>query len=122
MREFLALRQTGELAEAELPAVVKAYLTSILQPSAGDRLGLRNGQELANLAEAMDAVLNGDVTRALDVMCMRFQAVETASVQGKWEIAKHLQLVGDGRVSCVDDKVMSAAMNAERLEKKLSLE
>ena len=122
MREFLFLRQAGELSEAELPAVVKAYLTSILQPASGDRLGIRNSQELANLAETIDSVLSGDVVRALDILCMRFQAVETSSMQGKWEVARHLQLTGDGKVSCVDDRLMSAAMTAERQERKLKVE
>ena len=120
MKEFLSVRVAGDSAEQQFPPIVKAYLTSILQPAAGDKLGQRSGQELANLAEALDALIQGDVPRALDVLTMRFQAVETAASSGnKWEVARHLQLAGDTRVSCVDDRVLAMATSAERRDQKL---
>ena len=114
------MRMAGNGGDQKFPPIVKAYLTSILQPASGDKLGPRNGQELANLAEALDALIEGDVPRALDVLAMRFQAVETAAVQGnKWEIARHVQLAGDTHVSCVDDRVISLATSAEKRDRKL---
>ena len=84
MKEYLSLRLAGGCKEADqLPAIVQAYVSSILQPAADEQLGLGNSQELAVLAESLDALSLGDAPRALDVLSCRFQAEETSASQSK---------------------------------------
>ena len=118
MGRYLSVRQAGGQKQ-EMPPIVKAYLTSVLQPSAGDKLGLRSRQELMNLAEAMDSLLEGDLARGLDILSQRFQAVETAELTGRWNVARHMQLAGETSVTCVDPRVLKAAVAAEKTEQRL---
>ena len=71
--------------------MVKTYLTTALQPSAGSSMGTRSERELrAPLAEALDCLLSGRPAEGGDVLMQRFRAIETASADGNWELAKHL--------------------------------
>ena len=56
------------------------------------RLGPRTTQELQTLQIAMDSLLDGDVNLAADVLMQRFKAVETASTEGAWDRARHLDI------------------------------
>ena len=82
MREYLSVRQGGDDDGGGLVPIVKAYLTSVLSPAAGEKIGRRNMQELINLAEALEALIEGNVARTLDILATRFLSVETAGMQG----------------------------------------
>jgi hypothetical protein len=84
--------------------VVTAYLTSVLVPATGNSLTMRNSGELRHLAEALDCLLIGNVIGAADVLAQRFRSVETAHFDGSWNQAKHLEIVGDARVSSISMK------------------
>ena len=82
--------------------VVTAYLTSVLVPAAGKDLSLRNSGELRHLAEALDLMLSGNTLGAADVLAQRFRSVETSHFDGNWQRARHLEIVGDSKVSTID--------------------
>jgi hypothetical protein len=84
--------------------IVTSYLSSVLVPTAGKDLSMRNAGELRHLAEALDMLLTGNMLGAADVLAQRFRSVETAHFDGNWQRAKHLEIVGDSRVSSVDVK------------------
>jgi hypothetical protein len=65
---------------------------------------MRNSGELRHLAEALDCLLIGNVIGAADVLAQRFRSVETAHFDGSWNQAKHLEVVGDARVSSISIK------------------
>ena len=122
MKEYLTSMQGPGSQGDETAPIIKAYLSSVLFPSAGTRMTPRFKQELSSWGEAWDAILAGDVLRALDIIATRFQAVETAAQSdGDWQLAQHMQLIRDGRVSSVDDQLLELAATSERKETKLAL-
>jgi len=115
MGEYLGKRQgTSELGE--VAAVFTPYLSSVLLPTFGPDVNLRNTNELQNLAKALDFLMVGDVPRACDVLAQRFKAVELATQDGNWSVARHLQLGGDSRVSTITQQEREAATLQERGE------
>ena len=96
--------------------MVEAYLTSVVLPSAQGKMTLRNQQELKLLSKCIDHLLEGDFTRALDTMILRFQAVEMAHQDGHWEVAKHLVPIPDAAVSCTPSSVRNGLLRDERRE------
>jgi hypothetical protein len=101
MRKYLTTHQGAGAASDPMSPVVTAYLTSVLVPAAGNSLTLRNSGELRHLAEALDCLLIGNVIGAADVLAQRFRSVETAHFDGGWAMAKHLEVVGDAKVSSI---------------------
>ena len=117
MQHYLGRRQgTRELTEVS--SVFTPYLSSVLMPTLGEGATLRNSHELANLAAALDLLMEGDVARACDILAQRFRAVELASQDGSWNVARHVQIVGDTRVSSLTQKEREAAMPKEKHELK----
>jgi len=75
------------------------YLTTALTP-AHPSLGMRNQRELRTLAEALDALLAGNVAQAADFLMQRFKAVELAATDtAGWAAASHLEIIPDTRAS-----------------------
>ena len=101
-----------------MAAVFTPYLTSVLMPTLGETASLRNSHELANLASALDYLMTGDVTRACDVLAQRFKAVELAAQDGNWHVAKHVQLVGESRVSTLSQREREVAALQEKNDTK----
>jgi hypothetical protein len=101
MRKYLTTQQGSGGGADPLAPVVTSYLTSVLVPAAGSQLSLRNSGELRHLAEALDCLLVGNVVGAADVLAQRFRSVETAHFDGSWAMAKHLEVVGDAKVSSI---------------------
>lgn len=115
MQAYLGQRQSGREAD-EVAAVFTPYLSSVLIPSLGPDPNLRNTNELQNLAKALDYLMTGDIARASDVLAQRFKAVELASQDGNWSVARHLQIGGDSKVSSMDQREKEAAVLQERHE------
>jgi len=117
MQKYLGQRQgTAELQE--VAAIFTPYLSSVLLPTLGDGASLRNSHELTNLASALDCLMEGNVVRACDILAQRFRAVELAAQEGNWNVARHLQLVGDARVTSLSQAEREAAILQEKNENK----
>ena len=114
---YLGRRQGSREADT-VAAVFTPYLTSVLMPTFGDSASMRNSHELANLATALDYLMLGDVTKACDVLAQRFKAVELATQDGHWHVAKHVQLVGESRVSTLSQREREVAALQEKHENK----
>ena len=120
MKKYLSVRQLGG-EENQIPAVVRAYLTSVLKPSMGDKLGMCNAHELGNLAATLDLLIEGKTVQAMDVLATRFQCVETGATSGQWNLAKHMQVIGEDKVSSVDQGLFEYATHSERRDLRLQV-
>ena len=117
MQTYLGQRQ-GSRELGQVSAVFTPYLSSVLLPTLGSEGNLRNTNELQNLATALDHLMTGDVARACDVLAQRFKAVEMATQDGTWNVARHVQLAGDTRVSAISQAEREAAIGQERNDMK----
>ena len=115
MQRFLLGRQGAprEAADSTQPVAV-AYLTSVLQPS-HTQIGLRNGRELRTLAEAIDSIVRDEVLGVGDLLAQRFRAVEMASTENSWHLARHLELIPESGVSVTSVQARAEASRLERL-------
>ena len=100
--------------------LVTTYLTTALLPSKGGALGLRHERELRTIAEALDCMVSGKLGQAADILMQRFRAIETASVDGGWDLAKHMELIPETNVSCVPMEMRSQAFRTQALQQKIS--
>eukprot|EP00974_Lingulodinium_polyedra_P075281 7294911-Lingulodinium_polyedra.AAC.1 len=96
MEQYLPPRPGGRDEQGLAPRVVE-YLTTVLEKGEKD-LGLRNSRELRSLAQAIDAIIRGDLAFAADTLVQRFKAVETAALEGGWALAQHLELIPTQRI------------------------
>ena len=71
---------------------------------------------MRTIAEAVDALLTGDVVRASDVLISRFSAVELATTSKQWNVAKHLELIPSQDVSSIPTELLDFATSAEKRE------
>ena len=95
--------------------VAAAHFSTALKPNAGSRLGFRNIRELQSLAEAVDLLMRGRVASAGDVLIQRFRAVEASALEeGRWSLARHLELLPDAGVSTVSSGLRGLVFKAER--------
>ena len=99
--------------------MVMAYLTSVLIPSRGNQMSMRNTGELKTLATALDLLISGKVPEATDILSQRFQAVEMADNEGSWATARHLELLPEAKVSSVTAESRRRALKLEKAEIKL---
>jgi hypothetical protein len=99
-------------------SVFTPYLNSILIPSLSSSPTLRNSRELATLAATLDLLVCGRPAEAADVLTQRFRALETATQEGTWQLAKHQEIISEGRVSSTRAKDREAAIELERREVK----
>ena len=72
------------------------------------------------MAEAVDALLNGDVVRAGDILIARSSAVELATTTKKWDVARHLELIPGLDVSAVPAELLDLATSAEKKDRRVS--
>jgi len=101
METFLAARSDVDMKSGKSTPIVTSYLTSVLQLALGKDFHARNRQEMRTIAEAVDALLIGDLARASDILISRFSAVELASTSKHWNVAKHLELIPPQDVSSI---------------------
>jgi len=116
MQSFLAARSDVEVRSGKLTPIVTSYLTSVLQPALGKDFHARNRQEMRTIAEAVDALLIGDLARASDILISRFSAVELASTSKHWNVARHLELIPPQDVSSIPTELMDYATGAQKKE------
>ena len=79
----------GEAEISDQPRVL-AYLETVFNQRYGkDAVGLRTSREMRTIAESIDALMEGDVLRAGDLLVQRFKALETSVIDGTWARARH---------------------------------
>ena len=115
MRQFLG--KQGVEAEDATDPVVLNYLTAVFIPSTRGTLTARNENELKVLGTAIDAILRGDLSRATDTLVQQLKSVEQVHHDGgSWKAARHLNTVGTGRVSALDDEEQDRLYRDERAD------
>ena len=122
IKGYLVNHQGGAGAQSPdgLAPIVTAYLTSVLQPSLGKELTRRNERELRTLAEAIDAILGGNLAGACDMLVQRFKAVEASATSDGWQVGRHLELIPEARVSSISQEERARAAKREREDVKLA--
>ena len=122
IKAFLAQRG-GAATDSELDelhACVVQYITSIWHGKhpVGE-MGARNVQELRTMGEALDALLRGDLPHLGDLLMQRLKAIEQATKDGHWSVAKHLELVEGTDVGLATAAEVSAAAGTFSEQEKL---
>ena len=96
------------------------YLNTIfLGANPLSKVGSRNASELRCLAEALDALKDGELGQVADLLMSRFRAVEVASVDGNWDNAKHLDLSAQSSLGLTSVRDRMKAAQKELLQVKL---
>ena len=80
---------------------------------------MRNGRELLTISTVLDYIMVGDIHAATDVLVQRFKAIESATHDSSWSVARHLELVPEIRVSTVSDRERELAIRQEAQQQKL---
>ena len=93
--------------------MVTAFLKSAILPSRANT-SIRNQNELATLAQALDFLIVGKVAQAADILTRRFQAVDAADMDGSWARARHLEIVDHSRISSISEQDMRRATRKEK--------
>ena len=70
------------------------------------------------LATAIDALLEKNVLKALDLLCQQFKAVELAQQDGSWRGARHLNPLADASDTALSPGERSRLYAAEMKEVK----
>ena len=79
------LSRTGQLREASVTAWAHQF-TGLTE--------IRDMKEVLTLAEILDAVNRREIARALDILCQRILAIQSAKLKGgSWEKAEAIELV-----------------------------
>ena len=78
-----------ELATGVLQHLMSVFHCAHPQSS----LSLRNSRELRTIAECIVALLAGDLPHLDDLLMQRLKAIQTAVVEGNWNLAQHLELI-----------------------------
>ena len=76
-------------------------------------MSLRNSRELRTIAECIDALLAGDLPHLGDLLMQRPKAVQTAVVEGNWNVAQHLELIPTTGSNAVTQAELSAAQRTQ---------
>ena len=103
----------------KLSALFTPYLRSVLIPSLAEKPGLRNGRELETLAATLDALVEGDLETVGDLPASRFKALEAATQEGNWNVARHYEMLGDTRISTATQQEREAALREQAAELRL---
>eukprot|EP00971_Amphidinium_carterae_P006144 120984-Amphidinium_carterae.1 len=102
MQQYLSAHGVQGSRE-ELCPVFTTYLTDVLVPSQRDPIDLRNSRELLTLAQTCDTLLRGDMKSALDLLS---------------QVSRHMELIGEARVSASSAAERRLAHTAERQERR----
>ena len=73
---------------------------------------MRNTREFTTLAHVLDCIMQGRLPQAVDLLCQRWKALETAVSQGGWAQAQWLELIPSEDVTIVSE--LEARMLAKR--------
>ncbi len=82
-------------------------------------MNIRSARELRTIAEAVDMILKGNVVGAADVLIQRFKAVESTTGDVGWNVARHHEIIPEGRVSIVSQSERELVASREKEELKL---
>ena len=99
--------------------IVQAYLSSVLRPAAQGTMSPRSLQELKLLARCLDAMMNGDFTQCVDLLMLRFQAVEMSHSDGHWHHAKHLVPLQEETVTATHSDLRRRLIRDEQREERV---
>ena len=122
MGRYLSERGQADRPEGERQALhprVVRYLTTVATAARSQPLGFRNERELRTLAEGLDLLMEGKLAELGDLLMQRYKAVETASSDASWDIARHYELIPDTSVSTVSFSERAAATAMRQRELKL---
>jgi hypothetical protein len=110
------LTRRGALSsQAAMPPIAATYWVTIAKPALKKDAPVTVDRELRTLAEAMDAIVTGDIAAAGDLLMARFCAVET-SLNSGWNVAQHMELIPAHAVSSVSSVDQRAALRREARE------
>jgi hypothetical protein len=98
-----------------MPPIAATYWVTIAKPALKKDPPVTVDRELRTLAEAMDAIVTGDIAAAGDLLMARFCAVET-SLNSGWNVAQHMELIPAHAVSSVSSIDQRAALRREARE------
>jgi len=118
MRKYFGERVPGVQGKEDLQPMVMRYLLCVVIPPASD-LGNRNLREMKTLAWAIDELIRGNILQAADVLVQRLIAIENASAEGSWSMARFIELVPDGGASAMPDQERSLVLRHAKAEAKL---
>ena len=83
-------------------------------------LGLRTSREMRTIAESIDALMEGDILRAGDLLIQRFKALETSVIDGTWSRAPHHELNPEEGVGLASAAERQAISRLELQRRKLT--
>ena len=123
IRRVISVGSVASPRPAILSPCFVAYYSQILEPQKG-QVGLRSIREMKTLAVAIDLVLAGDATRALDILVQRFKALELAATDSAgWAAAQHMELVASDYAGTTGQaekaEVYKAEVRARKLRERL---
>ena len=70
------------------------------------------------MAATLDVLVCGCSAEAADVLTQHIRALETATQEGNWQLARHQEIISEGRVSSTRAKDREAAIELRRREVK----
>ena len=118
MRSFLGPREEADVSHQ--PRVL-AYLETVFNQRYGkDAVGLRTSREMRTIAESIDALVEGDVLRAGDLLIQRFKALETSVTDGTWSRARQHELIPEEGVGLASAAERQAISRLELQRRKLT--
>jgi hypothetical protein len=122
MAEQLSPLDGGEYSSEVPPIVLKYLLTTFLPQNPVKAIGSDMYRQLRTIAEAMDALIEGRVPAALDLLMQRFKACQLSLQDRSWTAARWLELIpateGQSAVSPADEELAQQITLAElRLSK-----
>jgi hypothetical protein len=111
-----SLTKRGTLSsQAAMPPIAATYWVTIARPALRKDAPVSVDRELRTLAEAMDALVTGEVATAGDLLMSRFRAVETGLNAGR-DVAQHMEMIPAKAVSSASLTAQRAAPRKEARE------
>ena len=114
IREYLA--QRGGAASEELDGLasnVVQYITSVwhgMHPQS--EMGVRNVREMRMVGECLDALQRGELPKVGDMLMQRLKAIEQATKDGHWQVARHLELVDGTDIGLASRAEVASAVSS----------
>jgi len=103
----------------DLPPRLVGYLTTILNGQSLKSLDPEVQRELRTLAESLDAISDGDLGAAVDLLMQRFKSREQLALTGDAALAKHLELIPPQGAGLVTAGERAMAAKAQYTESKI---
>ena len=83
------------------------------------RWGVRNSREMRTVGECLDARLRGDLSTLGDMLMQRLKAIEQATKDGHWQVARHLEVCDQSDLGLAADVEVQAAVDRQIRDGKL---